>query len=79
VVEDVADHLNRIHRVKVDLLMKMDQSRDEWMMKEMNQKRLMQGLEHYYFYNIAEIIVLGVVCVIQVESVRKLLMSSSVI
>jgi hypothetical protein len=48
-------------------------------MDNVNQEGLNKGLDHYYFYNIAEIVVLGLICVIQVESVRKLLLSSSVV
>ena len=78
-MEDVADHAKRISTMKAELAGRMGQTRDKMMLKELNQKKLLLGLDHYYFYNIVEIVVLGVICVIQVESVRKLLMSNSVI
>ena len=48
-------------------------------MDKVNQEGLNKGLDNYYFYNIAEIVVLGLICVIQVESVRKMLLTSSVV
>lgn len=78
-MEDVADHAKRIENLQVQLAERMKQTHDVLMFKEVNQKKLLEGLDHYYFYNIVEIVVMGIICVIQVESVRKLLMNNSVI
>lgn len=78
-VEDVADHATRVRAVKHQLSNKLIAHRERIVLEGENQKRLLLGIDHYYFYNIGEIVVLGIICVIQVESIRKLLISSSVV
>jgi hypothetical protein len=78
-VEDVADHGFRIMEINENIQSKLQEQKDKLMLEKENEKRLISAFGHYYFYNIGEIILLGIICVIQVESIRKLLISSSVV
>ena len=44
-----------------------------------NRGELMDKLDRYYAYSIVEILIIAVLCVMQVEFVRKLLASTSVV
>ncbi len=79
VAEDIANHAVRVTDLRDEIIQRMQRVKETIMMDKVNQEGLNKGLDHYYFYNIAEIVVLGLICVIQVESVRKLLLSSSVV
>jgi hypothetical protein len=78
-VEDVADHQQRVRAVKNLLLFRLDQQKEKLVMQMENQRLLLVGFDHYYFYNIVEIVLLAVICVVQVESIRKLLLPASVV
>lgn len=78
-VEDVADHGLRVITVREAMIMRLNQETDKLVLEAENQRKLLMGFDHYYFYNIAEIVLLGIICVIQVESIRKLLLTSSVV
>jgi hypothetical protein len=78
-VEDMADHKDRVLKIKDELLFRIGEQREKVMLQSENEKSLLKGFDKYYFYSIGEIILLGIICVIQVESIRKLLISSSVV
>jgi hypothetical protein len=79
ITEDVANHAVRVTDLKDEIFERMKRVKETILMDRVNQEGLNKGLDNYYFYNIAEIVVLGLICVIQVESVRKLLLSSSIV
>lgn len=79
VAEDVADHGARVVKTREGITVRLQEQREKLVLQGENQRKLMKGLDHYYFYSIGEIVLLGIICVIQVESIRKLLISSSVV
>lgn len=51
-VEDMADHKTRVAKIKDELLFRINEQRDKLMLQSENEKRLVKGFDHYYFYNI---------------------------
>jgi hypothetical protein len=44
-----------------------------------NRERLLDKMERYYIYSIVEILIIAVLCVMQVEFARKMLITTSVV
>lgn len=77
--EDMADHKIRVSKIKEELLFRMEKQNEKFMLQSENEKNLLKGFDNYYFYSVGEIVLLGIICVIQVESIRKLLINRSVV
>ncbi len=76
---DVADHSRRLKVSREQVINRYQDIGSREMMATENRGQLMEKLDRYYAYSIVEILIIAVLCVMQVEFVRKLLASTSVV
>jgi hypothetical protein len=76
---DVADHSRRVKISREQVTNRFQDIGSREIMAIENRGELMDKLDRYYAYSIVEILIIAVLCVMQVEFVRKLLASTSVV
>ena len=76
---DVADHGRRIKVTQDQLNARLKDSYSRNVFEGENRERLLDKMERYFIYSIVEIFIIAVLCVMQVEFVRKLLGPTSVV
>ena len=78
-VEDIADHSERIGNLADDVAVRMKDVKDKFALQMENQRRVLTGFDHYYISVVGELVFVGVLVVLQVECVKSLLMTTTVI
>ena len=58
---------------------RMKEVKDKFALQMENQRRVLTGFDHYYISVVGELVVVGVLVVLQVECVKRLLMTTTVI
>jgi hypothetical protein len=73
----VADHSRRIKISHEQMTNRLKDASSRNVMESENNDVLLDKLDRYYIYSIVEILIISVLCVMQVEFVRKLLSPSA--
>ena len=78
-VHDVANHSQRVETFRQDVSSKYTDVSMRSVLENENRGVLIKKLDHYYIYSIVEIVLVLVLCVLQVEFIKKLLSTNNVI
>lgn len=78
-VEDVADHPSRLQNIEEEFGARMEDVQVRLAMGMQNQRKLQSRFDQYYVSIVGELVFLGVLVVMQVECVKRLLLTTTVI
>lgn len=78
-VNDVADHSKRLQVFRHDVSNKYTDVSMRSVLENENRQSLIKKLDHYYAYSIVEIVMVIVLCVLQIEFVKKLLSTNNIV
>lgn len=70
---DLVSHSSRAAKIYEQLKQNMENYHSLGIMAVSNQGRLNKGIDHYYFYNIGELVLVIAACLVQVKYIEKLL------
>lgn len=75
--EDVANHSKRIDTFRKEISNHYTDMSIKSMLENKNRENLLSRLDRYFVFSIVELIIILVMCVIQVELVKKLLCNNT--
>ena len=78
-VEDVADHSKRIKKLADDLKGKRQELELNFGLEMVNNRKLSEGFTRYWWFSAAEVVLVAVIVLLQVEAIRRLLMPATVV